>query len=288
MKRRRFLQILASTAVMGRPSQAGQDWSGQGFGADLSLKLAGNGDRKTVLSELPALIKKIEAEFSLYDPASSLSKLNREGSLTPSPMFLDLLDRIETIHALTGGIFDPTVQGIWQQRTGQISTPIIGWGHLRLSSGSLILPPTCALTFNGIAQGYAADCVKRLLLDNGYTKALVDLGEQYALGGPWTIGVADPSHGQLATYKLSNIAIATSSPQATMVAGFQHLINPTGSSPLWSTVSVEAREAVLADGISTAAVFMPIADLNALMERAPSVRRITLVDFDGSLRTLKS
>lgn len=286
MKRRRFLQIVAATVGAGSQGQAGQKWSGKGFGADLYLNLVGDGDGETVLSELPLLIRKIEAEFSLFDPGSSLSRLNRDGRLAAGSMFLDLIDKVAAIHDLTDGVFDPTIQGIWDQRIGLRANPIVGWHHLVRTGTDLALPPECALTLNGIAQGYAADLVRKLLAENGFTDALIDMGEHFAMGGPWKIGVSDPSYGLLASSHLANSAISTSSPFGTLVVGTPHLIHPSGNPPLWSTVSVEASDAAYADGISTAAVFFPINDLQDLMTRCDMIHRITLVDFNGDLQTL--
>jgi FAD:protein FMN transferase len=286
MKRRRFLQILACSCAS--PSHASApDWQGQGFGADLSLHLAGKGNRGAALKALPRLIAQLEADFSLFDPNSALSRLNRTGQLSPvSSQFQTLVEWSDVLHHMTQGSFDPTVQALWLAHASGGGQAQLGWTRVNKNT-PLTLPAGMSLTFNGLAQGFAADCVRQLLADCGYDQALVDMGEHAALGGPWRIGVSDPQAGLLAQRHLRDGAIATSSPFATLVNGQPHLVHPKGLAPLWSTVSVEATSATLADGLSTAAVFLTAPFLARIMAQQPTIRHIQLVDFSGNLQTVQ-
>jgi thiamine biosynthesis lipoprotein len=142
-----------------------------------------------------------------------------------------------------------------------------------------------ALTFNGIAQGFATDVMRLLLRKHGAETALVNIGEQAAMGGPFTLGLEDPTHGHLGTRELRDRAIATSSPDATRLGDRAHILGPHGETPLWSTVSIEAPSATMADALSTAAVFMDRPALDRL-KVAAGLHRITLVDPDGNLQTV--
>ena len=57
--------------------------------------------------------------------------------------------------------------------------------------------------------------------------------------------------------------------------------------PLWSSVTVEADSATLADALSTAACHMDRAALAGLLDRTPDLRAVTLVDADGTVATLR-
>jgi thiamine biosynthesis lipoprotein len=278
VRRRRFLSIVAAAGLAG-PVRAAPDWSGRGFGADLALTLSGAGDRAGVLAALPRLIARIEAEFSLHDPASALSRLNAGAMLEPSPTFAALIQAADRLHRLTGGAFDPSVQALWTGSGGPV-----GWERMPRTDGALRLPPGMALTFNGIAQGFAAEAARALLAAHGYREALIDLGEMAALGGPWQVGIADPAHGLVATRRLTGGAIATSSARATLLRGGPHILHPAREVQ-WSTVSVEAGEATLADGLSTAMVLMSRAEIEALL---PLVRRVVLVDARGDAVALQA
>lgn len=283
MNRRRFLAL--SAAALATPAHAETRWQGRAFGADCTLTLSGpNSQAEAALASLPALIETIEADFSLHR-RSALTGLNATGSLdAPSPAFNAILDLADAIHRLTDGAFDPTVQPFWQARAqGRPSTAPIGWRHLRRGGGGVTLKPGMALTFNGIAQGFGADAVKAHLSAHGFDHALIDMGEIAALGGPFRLGLQDPTQGQLATRSLTGTAIATSSPMATLINGQPHILHPKGLPPLWSTVSVEATSAALADALSTALVFLTHDRIMRL--RHPGLIRVTLIDFDGNLQT---
>lgn len=282
MNRRRFLALAAAAAAT--PAAAETRWQGRAFGADCQLVLHGPmRAAKAALAGLPALIDRIEAEFSLHRP-SALTGLNATGRLAdPSPAFRAVVALADAVHRLTDGAFDPSVQPLWQAAAERRSASgPIGWHRVRRDAG-IALEPGMALTFNGIAQGFGADAVKAHLAAHGFDQALIDMGEQAALGGPFRLGLIDPAHGQLASRSLTDSAIATSSPMATLVGGQPHILHPKGLPPLWSTVSVEARTAALADALSTALVFLPADRIEAL--RHPGLIRVTLIDAEGNLTT---
>jgi thiamine biosynthesis lipoprotein len=291
MKRRRFLQILAAAAAV-PGGAAAMGWTGQALGAEVSLRLQGGqkGAAGRVLADLPTVLAAIEREFSLYDPQSALTRLNAAGRLDhPSEQMQQLLHLSNDIHAATDGLFDPTVQPLWLAlaQGGDVAAAQqrIGWQRVAWQ-GAVHLAPGQALTLNGIAQGFATDVVRALLVRHGFTRALVNIGEYAALGGPWALGIEDPSFGQLALRHLTGGAIATSSPMATLVGGAPHILHPQGGPAIWSSVSVEAETAALADGLATALVLAPRSMAERVLARVPGVRRITLVGFDGDLTTL--
>lgn len=242
--RRRFLAISAAALCSPRAAMA-TTWSGYGFGADISITLRGPSEiTRPALIEARKTLEHIEKLFSLYDAASTLSELNASGRLTsPAPDFLHLMHASQAAYATTEGLFDPTVQTLWQARAeGKIHPTQHDWREVRFSPDAIKLSDGQTLTFNGIAQGYATDRVAAVLAAHGLTEALANIGEFKALGGPWRLGVCDPDFGLLATRTLTGTAIATSSPPALRIAGESHIMHRT-QRPKWSTVSVEAATA---------------------------------------------
>ncbi|MBL9059924.1 MAG: FAD:protein FMN transferase, partial [Mangrovicoccus sp.] len=57
--------------------------------------------------------------------------------------------------------------------------------------------------------------------------------------------------------------------------------------PLWSSVTVEADSATLADALSTAACHLDRSAQAGLLDRAPDLRAVTLVDDQGTITTLR-
>ncbi|MBY6048319.1 FAD:protein FMN transferase [Vannielia litorea] len=290
MKRRRFLSITACFAALPLAAQAApQRWRGRALGAEAEIVLHG-GARATraAFAEIERVLRAVEASFSLSDPASELSRLNREGSLSVSPRFTALMELTDQLHAATHGLFDPTVQPLWRSlfEGRETDRAAIGWTRVQRSGARVRLATGQALTFNGIAQGYATDLVAEALRKRGFGEVLVNIGEYAGHGGHWTIGLTDPAHGHLGTRTLTDGAIATSSPSAMQLGAAGHILHPKGGHPIWSTVSVEANSAALADGASTAFCLAPADDIRSMIRRLPGLRRVTLVDAAGNLTTL--
>ncbi len=288
MRRRRFLTLAAAFACAPRLSEAGT-WRGHALGAEVSVSLSGpRAEVDAALSEIPAILARVEAAFSIYRPESEVSRLNRMGRIVPSALFRDLVDAADRAHALSGGLFDPSVQPLWQAlATGgdaRAARDLVGWSRLRVGD-AVTLGPGQALTFNGIAQGFATDLVRDHLAARGAARALVNIGEHQALGGPFRLGLVDPEAGRVGHRSLADGALATSSPGAMRLASGRHILSPTGALPLWSTLSVEAPRATLADALSTAGVFMDQDRLAALKAEA-GLARITCIDGQGNLRSL--
>ena len=289
LTRRRFLTISAAFAGLPATAQA-HSWQGRAFGADVSLTIRGPRDAAdAAMTEVRKLITEVEQMFSLYDPASALSGLNSAGVLhLPPPRFLDLMQAADTAFRLTDGLFDPTVQPLWAALAeGRDTAPVIaamGWQKLRFDPTKITLGRSQALTFNGIAQGFATDLVADALAARGLTDTLVNIGEYRANGGPWTVGIADPAHGFLGHRTLTKGAIATSSPAATLIGAQGHILH-ANAQPRWSSVTVEASNATLADSLSTALVLAPRDQISEIKART-DITRVTLIDFSGDLSTL--
>ncbi|MCK0151169.1 FAD:protein FMN transferase [Marivita sp. S6314] len=290
MQRRRFLAL--SAAFVCAPTLGRADtWSGRALGADVSVTLHGPPElTQRALADVPRLLVNFEQSFSLFQPTSSLSKLNMMGRLRqPNALMRTLMARADQAYRLTGGVFDPTVQPVWDAmargRDTARARAAIGWHRVRSSDDMIELQTGQSLTFNGIAQGFATDVMRLLLAQHGATEALINIGEQAAMGGPFTLGVVDPEHGQIGTRDLNDRAIATSSPGALRFGAHSHLLSPKGDAARWSTVSIEAQSATLADALSTAAVFMTRDELRGLKRRA-KLHRITLVGAEGDVTTL--
>ena len=286
--RRRFLAIAASFAVVPAAVRA-EVWRGRAFGADVSIELDGPAAvTGPALAEAQALIAEVEGLFSLYDPGSELSRLNADGARTVPALFEALMRIADAAHDLTGGLFDPTVQPLWHALAhgGDVDAARaqVGWGRVQMRGNRVQLGDGQALTFNGIAQGFATDLVSDLLRARGFARTLVNIGEYRAAGGPWRLGLADPVHGLLATRTINTMAVATSSPMATPVGPNGHIVH-AGHVPRWSTVSVEAETAAMADALSTGLVLADLERIQAV-RAAKSVHRITLVDPQGDLITL--
>ena len=239
-------------------------------------------------------IARLERIFSIYLPDSVLSRLNRDGLLEAPPFeLLECLSLAGAVHAASGGRFDPSVQPLWRAEAlaRERGVPLsdneraaarafVDWSGVDLSPDAITLRPGMALTLNGIAQGYVADRVAAMLAEQGMTRALIDTGEMVALPeGDWPVQL---SAGDDMT--LHNRALATSAPLGMTFGGdgvTSHILDPaTGRPvlPVWSSVSVSAPLAALADALSTAICLTKgEAEAIGLCGRFPDARLESLV-----------
>lgn len=290
MKRRRFLFIAAAAVLAGAARAEVTTWQADMLGGTVRVDLRGPRDlSKDVAHRIGTTIAEVEAAASLFKPGSALSRLNAAGHLDDPPRaLLDLLHLSDHLHKATAGRFDPTVQPLWRAlaegRETMDAKAAIGWNRveigpvIRLSKGQ-------ALTLNGIAQGYVADRVRTLLRKAGYGRALIEMGEFAAIGGPFTVAVEDPDLGEIAVRRLAGNATATSSPSAMRIGDSFHILGPSGERPCWSTISVEADSAAIADGFSTAFCLMPPEEIRATLRKTRSIPRVTAVDLAGDVST---
>ncbi|SDO37024.1 thiamine biosynthesis lipoprotein [Lutimaribacter pacificus] len=285
--RRRFLTVTAAALAAG-PALAApglQHWQGRALGADLRLSVAGLAPdaARALWRDVARALDGIERRFSLYR-RSEVTRLNATGLLArPSRDFAALVALCDRVHDATDGAFDPTVQGVFEAQAGgrdpAAARAAAGWGRLMRRDGGLRLPPGAALTFNGIAQGWAADRIAALMRARGLQDVLIDMGEIAALGRhpegrDWRAAIAGPAGQRLADITLRDRALATSSPMATRIGpdGLPHILHPDGRAPRWSTVAVSARSAALADALSTAFCLMDRAAIDTALAAFPQAR----------------
>lgn len=293
LTRRKFLTLTASSVAapaLALPVDMATQWTGKAMGADVALNFHNTfGAARDDIDAVVSLLRSIEQRFSLYDPTSQLSRLNRQKSLAVDQEFLDLFALSKTVHNATGGTFDPTIQTLWEalavgQSVSQARAQV-GFDQVLAKGNVLHLGSHQSLSFNGIAQGYATDVIRTELATRGYNHVLINMGEYSAQGGPFVLGVQDPKHGQLGTVSLENMSVATSSPSAGQIRQQDHILHPKGGKALWSTVSVEAKSAAVADACSTAFCMMSRSDIKIVQHRF-NLGRVLLVDHLGNMSTL--
>lgn len=258
----------------------------QGFGTTLWLRAA-HADASRVEHALERAVQRIravEAQMSLFDDASAVRRLNRSGRLErPDAQLLQVLRLSARIAAGSGGAFDATMQPLWEvwddaRRDARLpsaqalarATAQVNWRAVDASHQRVLLPPGFALSLNGIAQGYAADAVRAELQALGIRDAMLDTGETAVLGqapdrAPWRFEIENLHAGSAAAPLISvpdGFAAATSSDAHTTFSAdrvHHHILDPRSgdSPPHWSSVTVVARSAALADGLTKVFFMLP-------------------------------
>lgn len=323
LTRRRLIAIAAmagGAALLGGRraiADAPVRWRGSALGAQVSIEIyhpdRAKGER--LVHRCVDDVRRLERQFSLYDPDSAIRALNRSGVLAaPDADMVALLNAALDFAALTDGAFDPTVQPLWDLYAAHFTQAHpapegpaaalladalskVGYRHLKVSPDRIaLLKPGSAITLNGIAQGYATDRVTETLRAAGLATTLVDMGEIRASGtrpdgAPWQVGLADPDQPGLVTETIGLVdrAVAT-----TAGAGFRfdsagrftHLFDPgTGRSPSrYRSVSVIAPTATEADALSTAFSLLSAPRIGEIVAARRNIQ-VHLTDASGQLHT---
>ena len=169
LTRRRFIAIsaaLAPSLALAKTPDLHIE-TGIALGARVTLRLQ-HPDAPRLSAMAMTEIRRLEAVFTLYQPDSALSRLNRDGRLAEPPFeLLDCLTLAGAVHSASNGRFDPTVQPLWRAEAAALTraAPLtdaeraalmnqIGWHDVTFAPDAITLRPGMALTLNGIAQGY--------------------------------------------------------------------------------------------------------------------------------------
>lgn len=259
-----------------------------------------------------AELEVVEEVMSLYRPHSQLCRLNQEGVLAaPHPYLVEVLTAGQKMSQQSGGAFDVTVQPLWSLYARAAKTEmspsadeisaacaLVDWRRVHMAPKAIRLERGATITLNGIAQGFAADRALAALRSYGVEHALINTGELHSLGqhpehGDWQVGIQHPreSHAFAALTRLEGRALATSGDYATKFngnPGQNHVFDPkTGQSPTaFSSVSVVAPSALLADALSTALFVLDLDGGQTLVESQEGVDALFILK-DGRMRSTR-
>lgn len=314
LTRRRAIAILACAAGLSpRAALSAPEavrWRGMLLGAPCAVDLL-HPEPVRAQEALDAALseaRRLEGLFSLYRPDSALCELNRVGVLlAPDADFVALLRVALDYARRTNGVFDPTVQPLFELMRAHFSRPgadpagpppeareaaraLVGATRILVRDDRVALPRGAALTLNGVAQGYVTDRVAAVLSQAGMSSALIDMGEVRCLGlrpdgGPWRVALEAPDGRLFGEIDCVNRAVATSAGGGFLfdAAGrFNHLFDPrTGDcARRFLAVSVLAPTAVMADALSTAFSLMVPAQIESVLAEFRQATAYAL-DHDG-------
>lgn len=251
-----------------------------------------------------AEIARLEQVFSDYRDSSEARTLDHGPLETPLPLSPDmqtLLQCCVELHQQTDGYFDVTLGALtkpWRAaRRAQhppnaaelaLAKTRVGMELLQLTDNAQLLKrtPGFELDFGGIAKGYAADQVLRLLAERfRITRVLVDASGDLVAGDPppgklgWLVGLARPANepGPLTRILLANQALAGSGDANQFLLADQtrwsHLLDPLKREPILgqNLTLVLAPDGTTADALASALSVCPAENFPLILERFPRV-----------------
>ncbi|MBA4020045.1 MAG: FAD:protein FMN transferase [Pirellula sp.] len=270
-----------------------------------------------------ARIAELNGILSDYDPKSELSLLSAtSGSGRVVPVGKDLwfvLERSQRLAEATEGAFDVTVGPLvkaWRSarrshtfpsddRLARARAPV-GYKHLRLdpkAHTAELLVPDMLLDLGGIAMGYTADEVLKVLASHGIRSAMIDASGDVACSDAppgkegWRIGIAPltETKGPPSRYvMLKNGALTTSGDAFQFVEldgrRYSHIVDPKTGLGLTtrSSVTVVARDCVTADSLATAVSVLGPEKGMRLVEQTPGASVLIVRGEIDGIRALES
>lgn len=229
-------------------------------------------------------VKRIENLISDWIPTSQIAQVNINAGLQPVKVndeVFQLVERAIKISKLTEGAFDisyASMDKIWKfdgsmkkmpsQEAIKNSVAKVGYQNIVLNEKNTTIflrNKGMKLGLGGIGQGFIADKIKALLLEQGCLSGIVNVsGDIFAWGKqpdgkPWTVAIVNPMNKNkvFATFPLENSAVETSGSYEKFVTfngiRYSHIIDPRTGYPATGIVSVSvfSKTTELADALAT-------------------------------------
>lgn len=237
-------------------------------------------------AEIEAELQKVDASLSMFNPQSTISRVNRNETDRTDEMLSEVLHLSYSISTATGGAFDPTVAPLVNAwgfgfKSGQLPDSaqvdslraLVGLSGIHLEAGRLTKEnPLSILDFSAIAKGYGVDRAAQVLRSHNIENFMVEIGGEVVTEGvndkgePWRIGINKPDDDSTSTntelqdvVALSGKAIATSGNYRNFYISdgrkIAHTINPLTGYPAQRDIlssTVLAPTCAEADAFATA------------------------------------
>ncbi|MBQ3687174.1 MAG: FAD:protein FMN transferase [Treponema sp.] len=277
-----------SACTRSASGQAGQ-WNS--LGTVCSVNAFEDGTEK-LYGEIAARLEEIDASFSTNKEHSSLSRINRaagkERIRVEADVFFVIRSALDFAER-TGGAFDPTIGplvALWGICTDHPRVPsqdeiaaalsLVDWRKLSLDetdSSVFLEKEGMALDLGGIAKGYAADEIVRILQTRKVKRAVIDLGGNIyvfgmkADGSVWNVGIKNPADGGITVASVlslpGNLSVVTSGNYERYFVSegrrYHHIIDPKTGYPCENavaSVTIVLPSSMEADAMSTSAFLM--------------------------------
>jgi len=260
--------------------------------------------------------KRLDKIFSLYGPASELSRLNKTYNepFRASAELIEVLGLSREVYDLSQGAFDVTQGALykfWKKliNEGEVENfpapetvakikELGGVDNIKVDSATgaiTVKKKGLIIDLSAVAKGYIVDKAIVKLKQAGIKSALINAGgDIYCLGRqferPWEVGIKDPRRLSeiLETQSLIDEAVATSGgyEQFFTFKGkkYSHLVDPRSGYPVDNdliSVSVISENCATADSLATAFSILGLEAIEKFLSKNPSTMRVFLVRSVG-------
>ena len=261
-----------------------------------------------------AEISRIEKLLTTFSNDSVTFQINENAGIQPVVVpkeVFDLIFRCQMISKMTQGAFDISYGSIdkkfWNFDLNMTSLPdkdlakkaveLINYENILLNEKDktvFLKNKGMRIGFGGIGKGYAAECAKKILQQNGIESGIVNAAGDLTAWGyqengeAWTIGIADPNKKEsvFSTFNITNTSVATSGNYEKFVIidgkKYSHTIDPKTGFPISGikSVTIIAENAEIADALATPVTVMGIEVGLNFINQIPNIGCIIIDDYD--------
>jgi thiamine biosynthesis lipoprotein len=261
-----------------------------------------------------AEISRIEKLLTTFSNDSVTFQINKNAGIQPVVVpkeVFDLIFRCQMISKMTQGAFDISYGSIdkkfWNFDLNMTSLPdkdlakkaveLINYENIILNEKDktvFLKNKGMRIGFGGIGKGYAAECAKKILQQNGIESGIVNAAGDLTAWGyqengeAWTIGIADPNKKEsvFSTFNITNTSVATSGnyEKFVLIDGkkYSHTIDPKTGYPISGikSVTIIAENAEIADALATPVTVMGIEVGLNFINQIPNIGCIIIDDYD--------
>ncbi len=261
-----------------------------------------------------AEISRIEKLLTTFSTDSVTFQINENAGIQPVVVpkeVFDLIFRCQMISKMTQGAFDISYGSIdkkfWNFDLNMTSLPdkdlakkaveLINYENIILNEKDqtvFLKNKGMRIGFGGIGKGYAAECAKKILQQNGIESGIVNAAGDLTAWGfqengeAWTIGIADPNKKEsvFSTFNITNTSVATSGnyEKFVLIDGkkYSHTIDPKTGYPISGikSVTIIAENAEIADALATPVTVMGIEVGLNFINQIPNIGCIIIDDYD--------
>jgi thiamine biosynthesis lipoprotein len=255
-------------------------------------------------NSIDSLLYVIDQSMSLWQPNSTISRLNRGDTLDREIGFVHLINVFKVAQKIareSNGAFDISVAplvnywGFGPEAHANVDSSkadslrqFVGYEKLQTIVDSGFLRPGMQIDMNAIAQGYSVDLVAQFLDEQGIQNYLVEIGGEIKTRGTnyrgdiWTVGVNKPSEDSKVAQELQVIVGLDSAALATSGnyrkfwvdektgAKYVHTINPQTGYPARTrllSATIVTDNCAEADAWATACMVLGLEKAKSLVEK---------------------
>jgi thiamine biosynthesis lipoprotein len=259
--------------------------------------------------------KRLDLVFSDYLGDSELSMLSDSSYTMKKQRLSDdlfsVLKHGQVVSRDTNGSFDMTLgqlSRLWRIARFKKAMPsqeklsramaMTGYKHLKLfpkTKEARLTLEGIELDLGGIAKGYTADRMLKILRKHGLSRCVIDAGGDLVIGDPprksdgWRIKVGGLEHSASPYLELSNCAAATSGDieQFVILNGkrFSHLIDPFSGLGLTTQaqVTIIAPTGIVADSLASACIVLGVEKAQRYLRNQRQTKAYFMLRNDGQV-----